>query len=103
MVDDLESGGANLKFAEKKKNKSLTPADKKFIAGTKKNFPVELEKGKWHSVLVTVKGENVEVSLGGKAVGSFSSPGFAHSEKRLLRLSVPGSAAVDDVKISGSK
>ncbi len=102
-VDDLKTGGANLEFAEKKKQKTLTAADRRLIAGTKKIFPVELEKGKWHSVLVTVKGESVDVSINGNAVGGFASPGFAHPEKRLLRLSVPGSAAVDDVKISGSK
>jgi hypothetical protein len=31
--------------------------------------------------------------------GSFSSPGMAHPTKKMLRLSVPKNAVVDDVKI----
>ncbi len=102
-IDDLKTGGANQKFAQKKKEKTLTPEDKKVIAGSKKTFPADLESGKWHSVLVTVKADQVDVSIDAKPIGGFSSPGFAHPKKRLLRLSVPGSAVVDDVKITDWK
>jgi len=40
------------------------------------------------------------VTIDGTEVGRFSSPGIAHPTKRLLRLSVPRNAVVDDVKIS---
>ncbi len=101
-LEDLKTGGANLAFAEKKKAKALTAADRKMISGSKTNFPIDLETSQWHSVSVKIKGEVVSVSLDEKAPVLFTSKGFAHPIKRLLRLSVPRNAAVDDVKITGT-
>lgn len=97
-IDDMKSGGMNMKFYEQKKSKSLTPEQQKFIASTKKTFPVALDAGKWHHLLIEITGDNVSVTINGKSVGAFSSEGFAHPTKRLIRLSVPKKAVVDDVK-----
>lgn len=98
-IDDMKTGGMNLKFREQKKAKTLTPEQKEFLATTKKRFPTKLETGKWHDLRVTVSGDRVEVVIDGKEVGAFTSDGFAHPTKRMLRLGVPKKAVVDDVAI----
>jgi hypothetical protein len=97
-VDDMKTGGMNLKFNERKKSKTLTPDEKEFIASKKKSFPLQLDTGKWHDLRIHVAGDTISVSVNGKNVGSFTSEGFAHPTKRMIRLSVPHSAVVDDVK-----
>ena len=99
MIDDMKTGGMNMKFRAAKKAKTLTPEQKKFLATTKKVCPNKLAVGKWHDLLVEIEGDKVSASINGKPVASFSSPGFAHPTKRMLRLAVPRQAVVDDVKI----
>ena len=98
-IDDSKSGGMNMKFYEQKKAKTLTPEQQKFIVSKKKGFPIALVAGKWYGLSVEIAGDTVNVAVDGKNVGSFSSEGFAHPTKRMLRLSVPRKAVVDDVKI----
>ncbi|MCB1066263.1 MAG: hypothetical protein KDN20_25515 [Verrucomicrobiae bacterium] len=98
-IDDMKSGSMNMEFYDAKKAKTLTKEQQAFIASKKTGFPVKLDAGKWYDLLVQIKGDTVLVSIDGKEVGSFASEGFAHPTKRLLRLSVPKSAVVDDVKI----
>jgi hypothetical protein len=98
-VDDMKTGGMNLRYYEAKKAKTLTPEQKKLIASMKKSYPVELEAGRWYTLLVNITGDTVRATIDGNAVASVGSEGFAHPTKRMLRLSVPKSAVVDDVKI----
>ena len=99
VFNDMKTGSMNLKFEEAKKAKTLTEEQKKFLATTSKRFPVQLQAGKWYTLLVTITGDTVIASIDGKSVGTFSSAGFSHPTKRMLRLSVPKAAVVDDVKI----
>ncbi|MDI1312784.1 hypothetical protein [Prosthecobacter sp.] len=48
---------------------------------------------------MTISGDELSAAIDGKAVGSFNSPGIAHPTKKMLRLSVPRNAVVDEVKI----
>ncbi len=98
-IDDMKSGGMNMEFYEAKKAKTLTKEQQEFITSKKKAFPIEIEAGKWHELFVQIKGDTVSVTIDGEEIGSFASEGFAHPTKRMLRLSVPKSAVVDDVKI----
>ena len=98
-VDDMITGGMNMKYYEAKKAKTLTAEQKKIIASAKKTFPNKLDAGKWYTLLVTVKGDHLTASIDGKEIASVKGAGFAHPTKRMLRLSVPKSAIVDDVKI----
>ena len=95
----MKSGGMNMEFYEAKKAKTLTKEQQKYIASKKQTFPAKLKAGKWYTLLVTIKGDTVAASIDGKEVGSATSEGFAHPTKKMLRLSVPKSAVVDDVKI----
>lgn len=102
-IDDMKTGGMNMEFYDAKKAKTLTPEQKKLIASMKKTYPVKLEAGKWYALVVNINGDSVTASIDGKEVAAQSSAGFAHPTKRMLRLSVPKSAVVDDVKIWKAK
>lgn len=65
----------------------------------KKAFPAKLKAGTRYVMVVTIKGDTVTTFIDGKEVASASSEGFSHPTKKMLRLSVPKSAAVDDLKI----
>ncbi len=99
QIDDMKSGGMNLKFHEAKKAKTLSSEQKKFLASTKKVVPLKLEVGQWHDLKVDIEGDTVSAAVDGKQVAAFSSPGFAHPTKKMLRLAVPRQAVLDDLKI----
>ena len=98
-LTDLKTGNMDLKTRELRLAKKLPPELQEQLKTKRKRFPVKLENGKWYTLLVTVSGEELTVKIDGRTVGSFSSAGVAHPTKRLLRLSVPRNAVVDDVKI----
>ena len=98
-INDMKLGNMNLKYYDKNKAKALTAEDKAFLATTKKAFPAKVTTEKWHELAVRIVGDTVAVSLDGKEAGTFTSEGFAHPTKRMLRLGVPRKAVVDDVKI----
>jgi len=102
VVDDKKTGVMNMKFYEARKAKTLTPEQLSFIAAQKKTFPNTLETGKWHSLLIKIAGDTVSVSIDGKPVASVTSEGVAHPTKRMIRLSVPRQAWVDDMKVFAS-
>lgn len=100
VCQDLKTGNMRLDIREARQAKTpLTDEQKAALVGKEKVFPHETAIGAWHELLVSVTGEEITVAIDGKVVGRFSSPGIAHPTKRLLRLSVPRNAVVDDVKI----
>jgi hypothetical protein len=99
MIDHKTGGMRNDIHEARKEKKPLTDEQKKAVAGKSKTVPRATEVGKWHDLQVKMEGDEISVSVDGKTVGSFRSPGIAHPTKRMLRLSVPHNAVVDDVKI----
>jgi hypothetical protein len=97
---DHKTGGMRLDIHDARtEKKELTEEQKKALVGKSKNVAHDTEVGKWHDLQVTILGDTLSVAIDGKDAGSFSSPGIAHPTKRMLRLSVPQNAVVDDVKI----
>ncbi|TWT56475.1 family 16 glycoside hydrolase [Allorhodopirellula solitaria] len=103
QINDMKSGNMNMKFYDAKKAKQLTKQQKAFIKTTTKKFPAKIETGQWHQLVVRIEGDKVTATVDDTEAGSFIAPGFAHPTKRTLRLSVPHSAVVDDVKIFALK
>ncbi len=99
ILRDLKTGSMRLDLREARVAGRLGPAEKELIAGKGRVFPIDLNLGEWHDLLVTVEGESLVVRINGKEAGRFESEGVAHPTKRLLRLAVPRNAVVDDVKI----
>jgi len=98
-IADLKTGVMNLETRTQRKAGKVSPALKKLLATKSKSFPVKLAAGTWAALKVSIAGDRITVRLDGKPVGSFESEGFAHPTKRMLRLSVPKQAVVDDLKI----
>jgi hypothetical protein len=99
QINDMKTGNMNMKFYDAKKAKTLTDEQKAFLSTTLKKSPAKIPTGRWHHLVVEIKGDTVTTFIDGKESASFTSEGFAHPTKRMLRLSVPHSAVVDDVKI----
>lgn len=100
LLQDLKTGNmrADIHSARKSKQK-LTDEQQQALNGKQKPVPHATTVGQWHDLLVKVVGDELSVSVDGRLVGTFKSPGIAHPTKRMLRLAVPRNAVVDDVKI----
>ena len=100
LLQDLKTGNMRRDIREARQAKQkLSAEQQQSLAGKEKAFPCQTEIGKWHDLLVKVEGDELSVTINGKLVGSFRSPGIAHPTKRMLRLAVPRNAVVDEVRI----
>jgi hypothetical protein len=100
LLQDLKTGNMRLDIREARQaKKPLSAEQSSALEGKSKKVSHSLQVGKWYDVEVTVKGDQLYVSIDGKAVGSLASPGIAHPTKSMLRLAVPRNAVVDDVRI----
>lgn len=98
-LQDLKTGNMDLKTRELRLAKKLPKETEEALKAKKKTVKNKLETGKWHDLKVEVHGETLSVCIDGKKVGEFTSEGIAHPTKRMLRLSVPKEAVVDEIKI----
>ncbi len=104
QCQDLKTGNMRLDIRQAREAKqALSEEQQAALKGKEKLFPHPLEVGKWHDLLVQITGDEITVTINGMEIGRFQSPGIAHPTKRLLRLSVPRNAVVDDLKIWRTK
>ena len=86
-MSDAKTGNFQNDIYEKKKSPEGLSAEQKAMLATKSSrVPVTLAQGDWHALRIRTKGEEVEVQLDGKPVGSFTSVGIAHESKTLVSL-----------------
>ncbi len=72
----------------------------KILAAHQVKFPVKLETGKWYELTVETVGNAMRVSIDGKGVAYFESPGIGHETKSKIELGVAGKDGFfDDVKV----
>jgi hypothetical protein len=85
---DAKTGGFNLEggLYDRKKANQLTAEEKAMLATKAKSFPNSVSLGEWHTLVVRTNGDELGVSIDGKPVGSFKSPGIAHDTKSLVSL-----------------
>jgi hypothetical protein len=103
-IADAKTGSFKNEFYEKSKATppTLTAEDKALIATKRKSIPVKLSLQDWHTLSITTKGEEVAVSIDGKAVGSFKSEGVGHDHKTLVSLTTNQvDVNYDDFSIKG--
>ena len=53
----------------------------------------------WHELVLVTEGDEMRLSIDGKAIASHRSEGFAHPMKRWFSFLIPGTVWIDDVKI----
>ena len=72
----------------------------KLMAGKSATFPVALEQNKQYTLLVETAGDEMRVSIDGKAVAFLKSPGIGHETKSKIELGVAGQTGwFDDIKV----
>lgn len=99
LLEDRKTGVMDLKIRAARKDGTLTTAQQQLLASRKKFFPMPIDIGVWHDLLVHVDGETLTATVDGQQVGEFSAPGIAHPTKTMIRLLVPCTASVDEVRI----
>ncbi|EMI18924.1 putative secreted protein [Rhodopirellula maiorica SM1] len=98
-IEDRKTGVMDLDIRAKRLSGAINAEQQKLLATKKRQFPIQLELNQWHEILAHVDGHQLSVDINGKRVGSHHSEGFAHETKSLLRLLVPQTATIDDVRI----
>lgn len=99
QLQDLKTGNMDLAIRKARQAKTLTAEQQKMLKTKATRIPHKLEPGTWSALRVDINDDTISVSIDGEQVVSFASEGIGHPTKRLLRLSVPRNAVVDDVKI----
>ena len=103
-VADAKTGGFDLTggLYDRKKANQLTSDEKKMLATKASRFPAKLSLQDWHTLEVRTQGDEISVTIDGKAVGSFKSPGVTHDTKSLISLTTNAvDVEYDDFSIRG--
>ena len=103
QINDLKTGVMANAMRKARQDGTITPEQTKLLKTKTKRIPNKLAAGKWHSLTVFIKGDTMSVTINDEEVGSFSSDGLAHPSKRMLRVAVPKTAIIDDLKIFSLK
>ena len=98
VLRDLKTGVMDLANYDARKAGTLSREAAAALKSKERTFPLVAASGAWHSLEVTIRGDTISATVDDRAVGSFSSAGIAHPTKKMLRLSVPKNAVVDDVR-----
>jgi hypothetical protein len=86
-IGDGKTGNFRNEIYEKSKAPGgLSAEDKEMLKSKNKSFPVTVSLQDWHTLLIHTKGDELEVSIDGKPVGSFQSEGIGHETKTLVSL-----------------
>lgn len=103
-VGDAKTGNMRNDIYEKRKSpEGLSAEDKAMLATKTTTFPVKLALGDWHKLVIRTWGEQIEVSINGKSVGTFKSEGIAHDHKTLVSLTTnPVDVHYDDFAIKAA-
>ena len=99
LGDDKEGTMRNDIFAMRRDAKRRAEANK-LLEGRSSNVPVKLKEDRWYRLEIEILGDQMRVSLDGKAIGHLKSPGIAHATKTDFGFTVNGSEMhFDDVKL----
>jgi hypothetical protein len=103
-LSDAKTGGFDLTngLYDRKKDNKLTDEEKKMLTTKTKSFPTKVSLQDWHTLVVQTKGDEISVSIDGKAIGSFKSSGIAHDHKTLTSLTTNRvDVTYDDFSLKG--
>src|SRR5262249_48103904 len=100
QILDERDGSQNEEIKELRKDPAKKDEVAKRMAGKSVTYPVKLEKEKWYTVVVETVGEEMRVSIDGKAVAYLKSAGIGHATKSKIELGVGGKDGLfDDIKV----
>ena len=102
VIIDEKEGNMRNDIYEMKNDPSKKAEVAKLLQGRQATFPIKqgLETGKWYTVVVETIGDEMRLSVDGKAVAYLKSPGIAHATKSKIEFGVAGqSGCFDDLKV----
>lgn len=102
-LTDSKTGGMDNKIRERRQAGDKSPELAALLKSKTKAFKLDLKPEDWHTLHITVQGDQMTVMIDGQEIGSFASEGIAHPTKRMITLAVNRSALVDDVKVTRLK
>ncbi|MEQ1748965.1 MAG: hypothetical protein ABL974_06055 [Prosthecobacter sp.] len=99
-IMDEREGSQNEVLKAMKNDPAKKAEANKLIAAHSATFPVALVKGTIYNLVVETVGDAMRVTIDGKAVAYFKSPGIGHATKSKIELGVAGqSGYFDDIKV----
>lgn len=99
LGDDKE-GVMRSDIFEMRKDPARKAEAEKLLAGRGSVANVTIDPKQWHDATIEVLGDQMRVSLDGKAIGYLKSSGIAHETKTSFHFTVSGPGVLfDDVKI----
>lgn len=99
-IMDEREGSQNMIIKELRKDPAKKSEVDKLMAGKSATFPVKLEKNKDYTLLVETVGDEMRVSIDGKAVAFLKSAGIGHATKSKIELGVAGQSGwFDNIKV----
>jgi hypothetical protein len=99
LIDERDGGMRNDVY-EMKKDPARKAEVAKLVAGRSATYPVQLEAGKWYTLVVETVGDEMRVTIDGKPAGYLKSSGIAHATKSKIELGVAGKDGLfDDIKV----
>jgi hypothetical protein len=100
ILDERDGTQSNALIELRKDPVANKDAINKLVASHSATFPAALEAGKWYQLTVEVAGDAMRVSIDGKPLAFFSSPGIGHATKSKIELGVAGQSGwFDDIKV----
>ncbi len=72
----------------------------KLLVGRRVTYPMQLEPGKWYTMVVETVGDEMRVTIDGKPAAYLKSSGIGHATKSKIELGVGGKDGFfDDIKV----
>lgn len=68
----------------------------KLVEGRSQSIPMKLDPERWYQLAIAIVGDEMRVSLDGKAIGFLKSSGLAHPMKSDFYFAVSGQNALFD-------
>jgi len=99
-IMDERDGNQNEELKAMRNDPAKKDEVNKIIAAHQVKFPAKLEAGKWYDLTVETVGNAMRVSIDGKGVAYFESPGIGHETKSKIEFGVAGKSGwFDDIKV----
>lgn len=100
LGDDKEGVMRNDIFEMRRGDVKLKALADALLKGRGASVKADLENDRWYSATIEILGDQMRVSLDGRAIGYLKSSGLAHPTKQSVHFTVSGNAThFDDVKI----
>jgi hypothetical protein len=103
LLADYKTGVMNLEIRGRRQpyldRKEPLPEDLEALLKTKQISVPWKADDEWHELVLVTEGDEMRLSIDGKAIAAHRSEGFAHPMKRWFSFLIPGTVWIDDVKI----